>query len=635
MGIGIGFVESTLDPELLFDSIDGDGFKGGVYQERENANTFNFDELEDDDDDDTYEFYAEEEKKEGNEEIQIDGIDISTMGRDETTEEERGSDGIGNGSKIIGGTNAEAGDYPFFVRGIQALGAWKGCGGALVTPEFILTAAHCGWTKSVKFQIGALCAPYGPNKANNCFQKVQTRSVLKVFDHPLYNAGNFDKDFTLIQLETTSSIPFVQMDTNGLSDTYEGGEKLWPIGLGKTSTSSSSLPKRLQSTEVSYVTQSKCRKLYDGSISNAMMCAGDTIDGGEDACQGDSGGPLYDKNNDVLVGITSWGNGCALESFPGVYSRISDQWEEWIKPTICNNHKKGPTPLFCDGGGPSPTPPSPSPPSPTPPSPKPPVRPPTRPPSGRPPSDSSCMSGETGLIQKMTEDDTTKVTKLKELKKGDVIKGFGKDMEPKNCQVLAVGTFGRGELYGNYTSDHFIFNPLNDAIEQHGKTDDAIEDDKYEILTTCPLGVDEVGTKFTPIDSDFCGRSIKQISWKEYLLLHRAILRVVRKTGGYWFHGGTYSDINKLHQYSSILCKTMLDCMKDSRECEEFERASIFFIENTLTDKMRRRTYYLFGSDGTVDRSRRILEGGESLSSYHKSVSKTISSIVTAGKTME
>ena len=64
MGIGIGFVESTLDPELLFDSIDGDGFKGGVYQERENANTFNFDELEDDDDDDTYEFYAEEEKKE-------------------------------------------------------------------------------------------------------------------------------------------------------------------------------------------------------------------------------------------------------------------------------------------------------------------------------------------------------------------------------------------------------------------------------------------------------------------------------------------------------------------------------------------------------------------------------------------
>lgn len=611
MGIGIVFVESTLNPEVLFDSIDGNGFKG-----------------RDED--------KEEEEVKDIEESQIYyGINISpTIERDETVD---GKDNDEIGTKIIGGTNAEAGEYKFFARGIQASGAWKGCGGALVTPEFILTAAHCYWTESVEFQIGALCAPFGPGKTNNCSQKVQRRSALKVFNHPLYNDGNFDKDFALIQLETTSTIPYVEMDMNGLSDTYSGGEELWPIGLGRTSTSSSSLPSRLKSTKVSYVTQSKCEELYDGSISPAMMCAGDTIDGGEDACQGDSGGPLYDKKNNVLVGITSWGNGCALRDFPGVYSRISDQWEEWIKPTICDNHEKGPIPSFCPGGGPSPTPPSPTPPSPGPP-PTPTVRPPTRPPNGSSPSsDSSCMSGETGLIQKMPEnhDDTTKVTKLKELKKGDVIKGFGKDMESKNCQVLAVGAFGRGELYGNYTSDHFIFNPLNNAIEQHGKTDDVIVDDKYEILTTCPLGVDEVGTKFTPIDSDFCGRKMAQISWKEYLLLHRAIVRVVRKTGGYWFNGATYSDMNKLHKYSSPLCKTMLDCMKDSTECEEFERNSIFFIENALTDKMRRRTYSLFGADGMPDKSRRILGDGDSLSSYHKSVSKTISSVVTAGKSLE
>merc|ERR1712110_548984 len=103
-----------------------------------------------------------------------------------------------------------------------------------------------------------------------------------------------------------------------------------------------------------------------------MMCAGDTNNGGEDACQGDSGGPLYDEENDLLVGVTSWGYGCALQQYPGVYSRISDQWS-WIKTTICDNHSD-PKPDFCssDPTPPSPTPPSPTPPSPTPPSPTPP-----------------------------------------------------------------------------------------------------------------------------------------------------------------------------------------------------------------------------------------------------------------------
>ena len=53
-----------------------------------------------------------------------------------------------------------------------------------------------------------------------------------------------------------------------------------------------------------------------------MMCAKDP---GQDACQGDSGGPLYDQENNALVGVVSWGEGCADPSFPGVYSQVSDR----------------------------------------------------------------------------------------------------------------------------------------------------------------------------------------------------------------------------------------------------------------------------------------------------------------------
>merc|ERR1712038_1833686 len=179
MNIGISFVESTLDPELLFDSIDEDGFKGGVYQEREDATVYDDD--DDDDEDDVYDddddeddlegvdddddnedddlgvdgdddleeddayYYDdddfEEEDDEDSEDNQVYGMDMSNMARAKTTNKRGGSDELG--SKIIGGDDANAGDYPFFARGIIGSNTWKGCGGALVTPEFILTAAHC------------------------------------------------------------------------------------------------------------------------------------------------------------------------------------------------------------------------------------------------------------------------------------------------------------------------------------------------------------------------------------------------------------------------------------------------------------------------------------------------------------
>ena len=73
------------------------------------------------------------------------------------------------------------------------------------------------------------------------------------------------------------------------------------------------------------MTNSDCTSVYDydpSLITSNMMCARDP---NEDSCQGDSGGPLYDSQNGVLVGVVSWGFGCAKDRFPGVYSRVSAQ----------------------------------------------------------------------------------------------------------------------------------------------------------------------------------------------------------------------------------------------------------------------------------------------------------------------
>ena len=107
--------------------------------------------------------------------------------------------------------------------------------------------------------------------------------------------------------------------------TTTGKSNLWAIGLGNTDYYSGNPPDTLKHVEVKYVSNSDCTSNYGYSssyITKNMMCARDD---GQDSCQGDSGGPLYDSVNDVLVGVVSWGFGCALPNFPGVYARVSAQ----------------------------------------------------------------------------------------------------------------------------------------------------------------------------------------------------------------------------------------------------------------------------------------------------------------------
>merc|ERR1712038_295260 len=173
-----------------------------------------------------------------------------------------------------------------------------------------------------------------------------------VFKHPDYQSiSYYDHDFALIKLDGVASATPVEIDQGSYSPSYTDDKKLWAIGLGALYYGGD-IPNELMHVDVSYVNNTICNTQYNADplfsniIDESMMCAADPS---EDACSGDSGGPLYDAENDVLVGVVSFGNECALESFPGVYGRISEEFP-WIQKVVCSNHMDESTrPVWCEG----------------------------------------------------------------------------------------------------------------------------------------------------------------------------------------------------------------------------------------------------------------------------------------------
>lgn len=83
---------------------------------------------------------------------------------------------------------------------------------------------------------------------------------------------------------------------------------------------------------VPLIKQEACAAAYENfqQLTERMLCAG-IPKGGKDSCQGDSGGPLMVKNQ--LIGVVSWGKGCARPNYPGVYARLT-VLKDWIEKTM-------------------------------------------------------------------------------------------------------------------------------------------------------------------------------------------------------------------------------------------------------------------------------------------------------------
>jgi hypothetical protein len=234
----------------------------------------------------------------------------------------------GRAPEIVGGNDADPGDYPWQAS-IQYPKGFHSCGGSLIDSEWILTAAHC----VTDTDPGSYQVVLGEHNQNVNEGTEQTFTVVSVISHPNYNSNTSDNDMALLKLGSPANIISGQVETVALNTEEEipNGTPSTVTGWGDTSEGGSPAS-ILQEVSVPVVSNQVCNEAYGGDITLNMLCAG-YQEGGKDACQGDSGGPLVSSdgsNGWVQTGVVSWGNGCAQPDFYGVYARVS-KYISWVE----------------------------------------------------------------------------------------------------------------------------------------------------------------------------------------------------------------------------------------------------------------------------------------------------------------
>ncbi|GFH62078.1 hypothetical protein CTEN210_18554 [Chaetoceros tenuissimus] len=242
---------------------------------------------------------------------------------------------------IVNGWDTKKGLYPWYAsihRSASSQGYDKHyfyCGSSLVSEEFVLTAAHCKVEVNDVIIVGQLCY-----KDDNCGQTRERRRVKNTFEHPDFSNGLYGGvgfDYLLLQLDTpVLNISPVVLDNGSVSPKFHDSKVLHAIGLGVTNVAYGQKASFLQEIELLYVPEDQCQEEFKPiKLQPSTLCCHHPDQSG-DSCVGDSGGPLYDRENNVLVGLTSYGESTCTSQIPSVYARISQNFS-WIKSTICSN----------------------------------------------------------------------------------------------------------------------------------------------------------------------------------------------------------------------------------------------------------------------------------------------------------
>lgn len=233
--------------------------------------------------------------------------------------------------RVIGGEAARTADHPWVVavasRDLFGPGrSGQFCGGALVAPRTVVTAAHCFdqdilGTASGKVQDFTVISGRDDLRGDQGDEV----AVSEVWVSPDYDRRANSGDLAVLKLAkklpAASTVPLAAAGDAA----YAAGSTATVYGWGDTG-GDGSYATKLQSARVEVLADRDCAEAYPGGAGggeyrqDTMVCAG-LPDGGKDACQGDSGGPLVVDGR--LIGLVSWGSGCGVAGQPGVYARVS------------------------------------------------------------------------------------------------------------------------------------------------------------------------------------------------------------------------------------------------------------------------------------------------------------------------
>jgi len=230
--------------------------------------------------------------------------------------------------RIVGGKPAEPGSVPHQIS-LEYFGGHI-CGGSIISDEWVVCAAHCAVIAGAdSFTIRA-----GVHNIDNPESVSQQVKVAQKIVHADYDDFNLSNDISLFRLSSKLTLSQDQRTAAiALADTGFDATGTFTVTGWGTLTAGGNSPSELHTVEVPHIDDATCREAYAGQndVADSMICAGDLNNGGIDSCQGDSGGPLYiNSETPTLVGIVSWGIGCAEAGYPGVYTEVS-HFRDWIK----------------------------------------------------------------------------------------------------------------------------------------------------------------------------------------------------------------------------------------------------------------------------------------------------------------